>query len=98
MSNYNSVFFTLFTLMNNQVPVLRSHFETVDHHKRSNFYRYLISAHFKKIMKMSILKVKLAIEFVILLIKCATGNEDANAHKYLNGRQSTVDGRPQNTR
>src|SRR5258705_9024145 len=37
MSDDNLGLFTLFTLMNNQIPVLVRHFKTIDHHQGPDF-------------------------------------------------------------
>ena len=60
------------------LAVFVCHFKAVDHHQCFNINLKGTSPSIKHLLEMGILEVKLTIDKVVVLIKCATRNEDLN--------------------
>ena len=80
MSDHDLVFLAMITLVSDQLAVLVSHFQAIDHHDRSDGNLDSRSPEPQHFGEMSVLEVKLAGALVVFLVERAAGDEDADRH------------------
>jgi hypothetical protein len=80
MGNYDLILFGLFTIIENQLPVVISHIQTVDHHQGADIDINTGTTKFQYLMHVRIFEKQLACYFIVFLIKGTAGYENSGGH------------------
>ena len=83
MSDHDLVFLAMITLVSDQLAVLVSHFQAIDHHESSDLGIETAAAHFQQVLHMCVLKIQLTVQLVVFLVESAASDKNANSHKPL---------------
>jgi hypothetical protein len=78
--NHNLVFCCLQTMINDDLPVLVGHLETVDHHEGAEIYLEFAPSQLKHLVEVRVFEKELSVEFIVLFVECPTCDKDPDSH------------------
>ena len=85
MRNNDFIFRCIDALVGNELPVNRFHVQAINHHQGGDDDLRTDTAACNHFRQMRFLKKKLAVNFIILLIESAAGDENADGHSAVLG-------------